>query len=117
MAQSIVNILFKGDDAGVTKTAKKTGDALKKLGTQSGSVSQKMKAGWQLTATGISSIINIISQVKQGFDSLVNRYKAQVESEAKLASALKATGNAVGISFTGMKKMASQMSNLTAIGD
>ena len=61
--------------------------------------------------------IRAVQSAKRVVDDLTGAYFVQEQAEAKLAAALKATGNAVGISASEMADMASQMQRTTVYGD
>lgn len=117
MAKVRVGVEFHGKDVGVTSTANKAGGAINKLSQSSEKSSQKMSGSWKKLALGIGGVILAVMQIKKAFDALVGAYERQYKAEVKLASALKATGQQVGITFGEMKQFATEMSRMTAIAD
>ncbi len=70
-----------------------------------------------IAGAGITGAILVFRRLAGAVGSLVKAYGIQELAEAKLRSALKATGNAVGITFDAMKEFAKELQNVTTFGD
>ena len=66
---------------------------------------------------GITAAYLAVKKMLRVVGDLKDAYAVQERSERKLQAALKATNYAVGISFTQMKRFATQMQKTTGIGD
>jgi len=117
MATTRVSVLFEGKDQGVSSAANKAGGAIGQLDQKSDKSSKKISEAFKKVAIVIGATILIARQLKQMFDRLAETYQKQIEAEVKLHAALKATGGQVGINFNEMKRMATAMSDVTAIAD
>ena len=68
-------------------------------------------------AAGVTAAIMVVRKAAKVAKELTDAYFKQERAEAKLASALRSTNYAVGISATQMKKYAAELQKATGIGD
>jgi len=72
---------------------------------------------FMLSAAGIAGAVIVFRKLISVGKDLVKAYEVQETAETKLRAALKATGNAVGITADEMFKYAKEMQSMTTFGD
>jgi hypothetical protein len=68
-------------------------------------------------AARVTAVVVAVKKITQAIGEMEDAYKVQVNAETKLAAALKATGNVVGITQKEMQAFASEMQKMTTYGD
>lgn len=117
MSKSVININVKADgSAEASNSIKKLGDAIAKTGQKAFSVSKLIQgvAIGNMIASGVQKAAEAVKNFTSGS---LGSYKIQEQAETKLGAVLKATGESAGFTQKQLQDYASELQNITTIGD
>ena len=120
MASSSLVMEITANTAKAVSGIESVSKSLAKLSAETTSTKQKTLN----FLNGVNQITNVASTISTAIKKvismskeLVNAYSVQEQAETRLATTLKATGNAIGMSATELYDMASAFQNVTTFGD
>ncbi len=120
MADSKLAITITSNTASAVSGIQNVSQSMKNLGATTEGISGKMlRQAQYLTSLGgayttVSGFINKFVSVSK---ELISIYSVQEQAETRLATTLKATGNAIGMSALELYKLASAFQDVTTYGD
>lgn len=120
MADSKLAITITSNTASAVSGIKNVSQSMNELGTTTESTRQKLITHAQnLTSVGgaYTVVSGIVKKAINVSKELISIYSVQEQAETRLASTLKATGNAIGMSALELYKMASAFQDVTTYGD
>jgi len=120
MADSKLAITITSNTASAVSGIKNVSQSMVDLGTTTESTRQKLiKHAQDLTSVGgaYTFVSGVVKKAINVSKELISTYSVQEQAETRLATTLKATGNAIGMSALELYKMASAFQDVSTYGD